>query len=60
MKAKKFSKKLTINKATIANLSKDKQEDVRGGINPTNYYTCPYTLCPYTDCGDSIVVVCYC
>jgi hypothetical protein len=62
MKIKKFSKKLNINKSTIANLSQDNQDEVRGGVKPTGFTicTCPYTQCPYTDCGDSIHSPCYC
>jgi hypothetical protein len=53
MKAKKFSKKLIINKVTIANLSKESLKDVRGGGDPTLSYL-PYTIC------DSMRLRCVC
>jgi natural product precursor len=34
MKAKKFSKKLTLNKKTIANLENKKMNAIRGGAHP--------------------------
>ncbi|HLP48111.1 MAG TPA: class I lanthipeptide [Candidatus Deferrimicrobium sp.] len=53
MKNKKFYKKLEINKRTIADLSNDEMNEVKGGASKlsiclceyTAYYTCPpYTL----------------
>ena len=56
MKTKKFSKKLTLNKKTIANLKDKEMKEVNGGAtNPSdNPYVCciPKTttppLCPFT------------
>jgi hypothetical protein len=56
MKAKTFSKKLIIKKATIVNLSKEAQKEVEGGA----IKTFPLTYCPFTACGDSIVIACVC
>jgi hypothetical protein len=68
MKVKKFSKKLSINKATIANLSEANQDKARGGaglvdvsgISCLSLCTCPVSLCPKTNCGDSVNTPCYC
>lgn len=62
MKSKKLEKKLFFNRETIANLSVDKQSEIRGGATRlcTDAETCGFTMCPYTDCGDSFYIVCYC
>lgn len=51
MKTKNFSKKLTLNKETIAQLRDEQLDEIRGG-KPTNANTC-YTC--FTNCGASIV-----
>jgi natural product precursor len=46
MKPKNFSKKLILNKKTIADLNNKKMKDVLGG--GTMPWTCPYPRCfPY-------------
>lgn len=61
MKAKKFRKKLTFNKQTIAHLSNFEINDVLGGYTPkpgpvtdplSVCIGCPPTYtCPYSDCS---------
>jgi hypothetical protein len=54
MKTKKFNKKLSLNKKTIASLGIDNMTDVKGGLPPTYYPECT-TFCPtmtaYIDCA---------
>jgi hypothetical protein len=53
MKAKKFAKRITLNKQTVANLSsRDLNKALGGGT--LMQYTCPlcYT-CGYVTCGDT-------
>jgi hypothetical protein len=48
MKTKKFTKKLNLNKLTLANLA-----DIKGAAIPRTLfqYTCPdWTVCPYYAC----------
>jgi natural product precursor len=51
MKTKKFEKKLSLNKKTIANLNNGDMKHLQGGIKPTGC-TCPFcrvtenSLCP--------------
>ena len=40
MKSKNFEKKLTLNKKTIVDLSKDEMKDVDGGVDWEFTYTC--------------------
>ncbi|MGD2091702.1 MAG: class I lanthipeptide [Candidatus Aminicenantes bacterium] len=47
MKTKKFSKKLKINKTTVANLSEHAMYKVKGGSRPGSY--CP-TVCGIISC----------
>lgn len=49
MKTKKFSKKLLLNKKTIADLNNVKLKNVPGGGHDTVYITCP--PCIVTDDG---------
>jgi hypothetical protein len=59
MKTKKFSKRLALNKKTIANLSGEMQKLVKGGdfTCPGCGYTCPgYETC-YT-CGETCGETC--
>ena len=63
MKKEKFQKKLNINKKTVANLSEEKLDGLRGGISGGNKScdcTEPLTRCPVTNCGDSWNTPCYC
>jgi hypothetical protein len=39
MKAKKFSKKLALNKETVSNLKSDEMKDVYGGIGLTKKWS---------------------
>jgi natural product precursor len=54
MKNKKFSKKLTFNKETVANLTTGFMKDVKGGYETTDCtYTCPteyWPICQTQDC----------
>jgi hypothetical protein len=74
MKPKKFSKKLGLNKKTIANLNGDMMGIVKGGITVTEItcdtqcgqrtcQTCPetcYTIChPQEDPGGEMIRPCY-
>lgn len=43
MKTKKFSKRLVLNKETVANLSSKEKNKVKGGGLPTWYTLCLYT-----------------
>jgi hypothetical protein len=45
MKPKKFNKKLSLNKKTIANLNTNHMGIVQAGHDETS------AICPYTDCG---------
>jgi hypothetical protein len=56
MKSKKFSKKISINKKTIAHLNDKHLDTIRGGA-PTKGNTC--ASC-FTYCGDSIIEPCVC
>lgn len=66
MKTKKFSKKLTLSKKTIADLNKGEMSNLRGGIFTGEYcwttiiaggrLTC--TPCPYETAHDCTVEVC--
>ncbi len=50
MKPKKFNKKLSFSKSTIANLNYKESNDVRGGSGL--YTKCPdFDTCPDTQCG---------
>ena len=54
MKSKTFTKKLVLNKKTVADLKGKEMKDVVGGEPPTK--ACPsYTIwpvmCPYSYCG---------
>jgi len=63
MKKEKFQKKLNINKKTVANLSEEKLDTLRGGISGGNKScdcTRPITGCPFTNCGDSQLIPCNC
>jgi hypothetical protein len=53
MKIKKFNKKLSLNKKTIANLSNDEMSDVQGGGTGDSFEFCIVTV-PDTTCMDSI------
>lgn len=44
MKAKKFDKKLSLNKETVSNLTDDQLDSVRGGTDAT----CVYQTCDCT------------
>jgi hypothetical protein len=57
MKAKKFNKKLTLTKETVANLDADAMVGVRGGI-----YTVWDTCDPYCDtfCTCGRMTICEC
>ena len=62
MKTKKLSKKLTLNKSTISNLSEGTQQKIKGGIY--SVYPCeisaPQIVCDSVggftcyDCGDTV------
>ena len=47
MKTKKFEKKLVLNKATISNLTRDVQNEIKAGLTPTweTFFEC----CPSND-----------
>ncbi|MCP5104985.1 MAG: hypothetical protein GY950_16480 [bacterium] len=64
MKKEKFQKKLNINKKTIANLSEDKLDALRGGFTGSYLDCCdgtfPLTGCPLTNCGNSRDIPCAC
>jgi natural product precursor len=62
MKIKKFNKKLSLNKESIANLATTELNDVKGGRPPiiiiATYYTCNQTclctvetVCHVTECS---------
>lgn len=58
MKKKNFSKKLVLNKKTIANLPKENMDSIRGGSIPTVLDICfSRSLCTHLDCV-SIVIEC--
>ncbi len=44
MKPKKFSKKLTLNKKTVAHLNGNEMTKVKGGIPTFPYPGCPYPV----------------
>lgn len=54
MKLKKLSKKLTLNKSTVAHLDSNKMSGVKGGWIPTDprfcyiSYPLPHTACTHT------------
>lgn len=43
MKAKTFEKKLTLNKATIANLNSEEMDSIHGGLDTV--FQCTYRMC---------------
>lgn len=47
MKAKKFEKKLALNKATITNLTRDVQDEIKAGLTPT--WETLFECCPTID-----------
>lgn len=49
MKTKKFSKKLTLKKDTIADLGNEKLNDARGGVNTMPQPCVSYPLCIASD-----------
>ncbi len=60
MKKKQFSKKLQLNKTTIANINESQMNDVKGGIVPTTDCVTEYNctnedvvciIVPYTEDG---------
>lgn len=54
MKTKKFERKLSLNKNTIADLSNDEKQSIRGGLLPSDPRVCPCTATwQYTNLGCS-------
>ncbi len=56
MKAKKFNKKLSLNKKTVANLNNGQMNDVLGGVHKTTT-TAPF--CQFS-CVDTCRITCDC
>lgn len=52
MKTKKFQKKLSLNKGTVAHLGSDEEKRVKGGCRPTDPSACTY------DCPTTSAVLC--
>lgn len=58
---KNFTKKLTFNKATIASLDSESQDNLKGGATKNNCgesYTCGESYCPFTICDSVEACIC--
>lgn len=56
MKNKTFNQKLTLNKATVVNLSNEEKKSLMGGFGDTNYLPCYInSLLPECDTRDMII-----
>lgn len=64
MKTKKLSKKLSLNKLTIADLENDEMLNVNGGATITTCQCPPSVSCPWVEtcqpiCTDSELITCF-
>lgn len=57
MKSKKFSKKLSLQKATISNLNENGMNQIKGGLVTQPLTACDVTYCNTMDCT-KLVIVC--